>query len=55
MSSLLAKSVYLLGLETNVQIAAYLKLGQSVVDDLLSKLKQQGFIEALGMVWSGRS
>ena len=52
MSSLLAKSVYLLGLETNVQIAAYLKLGQSVVDDLLSKLKQQGFIEVLGTVGS---
>jgi hypothetical protein len=46
--SLLAKSVYLLGLETNVEIAAHLKLGQSVVDDLLSKLKQQGFIEVLG-------
>ena len=52
MSSLLAKSVYLLGLETNVQIAAYLKLGQSIVDDLLGKLKQQGFIEVLGTVGS---
>ena len=47
-SALLAKSVYVLGLETNVEIAAHLKLGQSVVDDLLSKLKQQGFIEVLG-------
>ena len=45
---MLAKSVYVLGLETNVEIAAHLKLGQSVVDDLLGKLKQQGFIEVLG-------
>lgn len=47
-SSLLAKSVYLLGLETNVEISAHLKLGQAIVDDLLGKLKQQGFIEVLG-------
>ena len=47
-SSLLAKSVYMLGLESNVEIATHLKLGQSVVDDLLAKLKQQGFIEVLG-------
>jgi predicted ATPase with chaperone activity len=47
-SSLLFKSIYLLGIETNIDIAAHLKLGQGIVDDLLSKLKQQGFIEMLG-------
>ncbi len=47
-SALLFKSIYMLGLETNVEIAAHLKLGQGIVDDLLGKLKQQGFIEILG-------
>ncbi len=46
-SSLLFKSIYLLGLETNVEIAAHLKLGQGIIDDLLGRLKQQGFIETL--------
>lgn len=48
-SALLFKSIYLLGLETNVQIAAQLRLSQGIVDDLLGKLKQQGFIEIRGI------
>ena len=48
-SALLYKSIYLLGLETNIEIAAHLKLGQGIVDDLLGKLKQQGFIEIRGI------
>ncbi len=47
-SALLFKSVYMLGLETNIQIASHLKLNQNIVDDLLARLKQQGFIEILG-------
>jgi predicted ATPase with chaperone activity len=48
LSSLLFKSIYRLGLETNVEIAAQLKLGQGIIDDLLGRLKQQGFIEIRG-------
>src|SRR5512139_3086155 len=48
-SALLFRSIYLLGLETNVQIAAQLRLSQGIVDDLLNKLKQQGFIEIRGI------
>lgn len=44
-SSLLFKCLYRLGLETNLDIATCLKLGQGIVDDLLGKLKQQGFVE----------
>jgi DNA-binding MarR family transcriptional regulator len=47
-SGLLFRSMYLLGLETNVAIAAQLRLGQGIVDELLGKLKQQGFIEIKG-------
>jgi predicted ATPase with chaperone activity len=49
LSALLFKSIYQLGLETNVEIAACLKLGQGIIDDLLGKLKQQGFIEMRGI------
>jgi predicted ATPase with chaperone activity len=48
-NSLLYKSIYVLGLETNIEIAAHLKLGQGIVDDLLGRLKQQGFIEIRGI------
>jgi DNA-binding MarR family transcriptional regulator len=48
LSGLLFKSIYRLGLETNVEIASQLKLGQGIVDDLLGKLKQQGFMEIRG-------
>ncbi len=48
-SALLFKSIYMLGLETNVEIAAQLKLSQAIVDDLLSRLKQQGLIEIRGI------
>jgi predicted ATPase with chaperone activity len=44
-TALLVKSIHMLGLETNVEIAAHLKLSQVLVDDLLSRLKQQGLIE----------
>jgi predicted ATPase with chaperone activity len=45
-SSLLLKSMYVLGLETNVDIAARLRLSQAIVDELLGRLKQQGFLES---------
>jgi predicted ATPase with chaperone activity len=48
-SSFLLKSIHLLGLETNVDIASQLKLSQAIVDDLLGRLKQQGLIEILGL------
>lgn len=44
-NSLLFKNVYMLGLETNVEIARCLRLGLGIVDDLLGRLKQQGFVE----------
>jgi DNA-binding MarR family transcriptional regulator len=44
-TSLLFKNIYILGLETNVEIAAQLKLHQGIVDNLLGKLKQQGLME----------
>ncbi len=47
-SALLFKTIHILGLETNVDIAAQMKLSQGIVDDLLARLKQQGFIEIRG-------
>ncbi len=44
-TALLFKSIYILGLETNVDIASQLKLHQGIVDNLLGKLKQQGLME----------
>jgi DNA-binding MarR family transcriptional regulator len=44
-SALLIKSMYVLGLETNVDVAKRLKLYQGIVDDLLGRLKQQGLME----------
>jgi predicted ATPase with chaperone activity len=44
-NALLFKSIYMLGLETNIEIAARLKLGQGIIDDVLGRLKQQGFVE----------
>jgi len=51
-SALMLKSMYVLGLETNIEIAAHLKLSQGIVDDLLNRLKQQGIIEILGLIGS---
>jgi predicted ATPase with chaperone activity len=45
-SSLLLKSMHVLGLETNVDIAKQLRLYQGIVDDMLGRLKQQGFLES---------
>jgi predicted ATPase with chaperone activity len=42
----LLKCMYVLGVETNVDIAARLKLSQSIIDELLGKLKQQGLLES---------
>lgn len=46
--ALLFKTIYILGLETNVDIASFLRLSQSIIDEILSRLKQQGFIEIRG-------
>ncbi len=42
---LLFKGMYMLGLETNMELASQLRLARGIVDDLLGKLKQQGFVE----------
>ncbi len=48
LGGLVLKSVYLLGLETNIDIARHLKLSQVVADELLMGLKQQAFLEVHG-------
>ena len=50
LDSLLLKSRYILGIETNVEIARHLKLSQLVADQLLNGLKQQGSLQVLGSV-----
>ena len=47
-TGLLFKSIYILGLETNAEMAAHLNLHPGLVDDLLGKLKQQGLMEVHG-------
>jgi len=47
-NSLLFKNMYMLGLETNLEIASRLKLGLGIIDELLRKLKQQGLVEVRG-------
>ena len=48
LSALVLKSLYVLGLETNIELARHLKLNETVVDQLMTGLKQQGFVEVLG-------
>jgi len=50
LSSLLLKTVHMLGFETSVELAGQLKLSQVVVDQLLNHLKQQGLVEVRGSV-----
>ena len=48
LGALLLKSLYLLGIETNAELAKHLKLSQLVADQLLGSLKQQGLVEVRG-------
>lgn len=47
---LVLKVIHVLGLETSPDISAHLKLHQSVIDKLLTGLKQQSLLEILGSV-----
>lgn len=44
------KAIHVLGLEISPDISAHLRLHQSVIDKLLTGLKQQSFVEILGSV-----
>jgi predicted ATPase with chaperone activity len=44
------KTIHVLGLETSLAISAHLKVHQSVIDKLLTGLKQQAFVEILGSI-----
>ncbi len=48
LGALVLKTIYLIGLETNIEIARFLKLSQVVADELLTALKQQAFLEVQG-------
>lgn len=50
LSYLILKVIHVLGLETCPEISAHLKLHQTVIDKLLTGLKQQSFVEILGSV-----
>lgn len=45
-TSLLIKTMYVLGVENNYDIASRVKLNQAIVDDLLGKLKRQGYLDS---------
>ncbi len=48
LSNLVLKDLYILGLETNQELAGHLKLHTVVVDNLLTALKQHGLVEVRG-------